>query len=113
MKKKHRYLIARYIMKPRDPTKTHVKGYISDPANQKFDEVVGFTVGLQNRDHVENQIIIDIDGQKVIKNTMSDNQDWSQLMDYFMNGYEKQLITFMKQTGGIQEDLSQNTQVSS
>lgn len=97
--KKHRYLFAKYLAKPRDPNKTHIKGYMSDPKNVRYDEVVGFSVGLKNRDQ-DNQIIIDIDGQKVIKNSMNDNADWSQLMDYFLKAYEKQLLDFMRKTGG-------------
>lgn len=98
MKKKHRYLFANYILKPKDKSKTNVKGYISDPQNQKWDEVVGFSVGLKSKDEINNRIILDIDGQMVVKNTMNDNQDWAQLMDYFIKNYERQLISFMKRT---------------
>ena len=96
--KKHRYLFAKYLAKPRDPTKTHIKGYMSDPKNVRYDEIVGFSVGLKNKDH-ENQIILDIDGQKVVKNTMNENTDWSQLMNYFLGAYEKELLDFMRKTG--------------
>lgn len=97
--KKHRYIFAKYLAKPRDPTKTHIKGYMADPKNVRYDELVGFSVGLKKRDE-ENQIILDIDGQKVVKNTMNENNDWSQLMNYFMGAYEKQLLDFMKKSGG-------------
>ena len=98
--KKHRYLFAKYLAKPRDPTKTHIKGYMTNPENVRYDEVVGFSVGLKKKDQ-DNQIIIDIDGQKVIKNSMNENNDWSQLMNYFLGAYEKQLLDFMRKTGGI------------
>ncbi len=97
--KKHRYIFAKYLAKPRDPTKTHIKGYMTDPKNVRYDELVGFSVGLKNKDY-DNQIILDIDGQKVVKNTMNENNDWSQLMNYFMGAYEKQLLDFMKKSGG-------------
>lgn len=100
MKKKHRYLIASYMQKPRDPSKTHIKGYVKDPANMRWDEAVVFSVGLKNKDEERSQIIIDIDGQTVLKNTMSDNKDWTQLMNYFLGAYEKQLLDFMRKTGG-------------
>ena len=103
--KKHRYIFAKYLAKPRDPTKTHIKGYMTDPANIRYDELVGFSVGLKNKDH-DNQIIIDIDGQKIIKNSMNENNDWSQLMNYFLGAYEKQLLDFMRKTGGIAEQIS-------
>lgn len=97
--KKHRYIFAKYFARPRDPTKTHIKGYMTNPTNVRYDEVVGFSVGLKNKDY-DNQIIIDIDGQTVIKNSMNDNNDWSQLMNYFMGAYEKQLLDFMRRTSG-------------
>jgi hypothetical protein len=106
--KKHRYLFAKYLAKPRDPTKTHIKGYMTDPKNVRYDEVVGFSVGLKNKDH-ENQIIIDIDGQKVIKNSMNENNDWSQLMNYFLSTYEKQLLNFMRKTGGTTPQVAVDT----
>jgi len=103
--KKHRYIFAKYLAKPRDPTKTHIKGYMTDPANIRYDELVGFSVGLKNKDY-DNQIILDIDGQKVIKNSMNENNDWSQLMNYFLGAYEKQLLDFMRKTGGVSEEIS-------
>lgn len=106
--KKHRYIFAKYLAKPREPNKTHIKGYMTDPNNVRYDEVVGFSVGLKKRDE-ENQIILDIDGQKVVKNSMNDNSDWSQLMNYFMNAYEKQLLSFMQRTGGVVETTDSTT----
>lgn len=104
MKKKHRYLFASYIQKPRDPHKTHIKGYVKDPANMRWDEAVGFSVGLKHKDEIRSQIVIDIDGQVVLKNTMSENMDWGQLMDYFLKAYEKQLLDFMRKTGAVQTE---------
>lgn len=98
--KKHRHLFASYIQKPRDPTKTHIKGYVKDPANMRWDEVIGFSVGVKRRDLENCQIVLDIDGQKVIKNSMSENKDWAQLMDYFMQNYGQQVLDFLKKTGG-------------
>ena len=92
-------------MKPRDPKRTGEKGYIKDPANQTWDEQVGFSVGIKQKDLYENHIIIDIDGQKVIKNTMKDNVDWSQLMNYFLSNYETQLLGFLKRTGGSPDEM--------
>ena len=106
--KKHRYIFAKYLAKPRDPTKTHIKGYMTDPKNVRYDEVVGFSVGLKNKDQ-ENQIIIDIDGQKVVKNSMNENNDWSQLMNYFLGAYEKELLDFMRKTGGITPPVAVNS----
>ena len=97
--KKHRYVFAKYYAKPRDPSKTHIKGYMSDPNNVRYDESVGFSVGLKTKDY-DNNIILDIDGQKVVKNSMNENGDWTQLMGYFLKNYEKQLINFLERTGG-------------
>ena len=98
--KKHRYLFARYIQKPRDPKKTHLKGYMSDPANLRWDEIIGFSVGLKHKDEREAWVILDIDGQKVIKNRTSDNVNWAQLMDYYLKNYGQQVLDFLNKTGG-------------
>lgn len=100
MKDRHRYIFANYAAKPRNPNRTHEKGYMSDPNNVMHDEIVGFSVGLKQKDLIANKIVLDIDGQKVIQNSMGNNADWSQLMDYFMRGYERQVIEFLRRTGG-------------
>ena len=43
------HLIAFYVTRPRDPKKTHIKGYMSDPANIQYDEKVEFNQILPNR----------------------------------------------------------------
>lgn len=98
--KKHRHIFANYIAKPRDPSKTHVKGYMSNPENVRYDEIVGFSVGLKSKDELAARIILDIDGQRVVKNAMNDNDDWTALMSYFMENYEQQIMDFLRKTGG-------------
>lgn len=106
--KKHRYVFAKYLAKPRDPRKTHIKGYMSDPNNIRYDEIVGFSVGLKNRDY-ENNIILDIDGQVIVKNSINENADWSQIMDYFLRNYEVQFMDFIKRTGGMGQETPPTT----
>jgi len=98
--KKHRHIFANYIAKPRDPSKTHIKGYMSNPENVRYDEIVGFSVGLKSKDELAARIILDIDGQRVVKNAMNDNDDWTALMSYFMENYEQQIMDFLRRTGG-------------
>lgn len=98
--KKHRHIFANYIAKPRDPSKTHIKGYMSNPENVRYDEIVGFSVGLKSKDELAARIILDIDGQRVVKNAMNDNDDWTALMSYFMENYEQQIMDFLRKTGG-------------
>ena len=100
MKDNHRYIFANYVAKPRNPKRTHEKGYMSDPNNVMHDEIVGFSVGLKNKDLIRNRIVIDIDGQRVVHNSMGNNADWVQIMDYFMGAYERQILEFLKRTGG-------------
>lgn len=64
----------------------------------KWDEIVGFSVGLKRKDELNSRIIIDIDGQKIIKNTVSNSDNWAQLMDYYLKNYEQQVVDFLKRT---------------
>ena len=64
----------------------------------KWDEIVGFSVGLKRKDELNSRIIIDIDGQKIIKNTVSNSNNWAQLMDYYLKNYEQQVVDFLKRT---------------
>lgn len=93
-------------MKPKDKTKTKTKGYMNDPANQSWDEVVRFSVGLSTKDEINNRIVIDIDGQTVVKNNINENNDWSQLMNYVWGNYQDQITHFLSKTGGLTETLA-------
>lgn len=95
MKKQSIYLIANYTSKPRDPRRTHIPGYMKDPANIQYDEQVQISTKIRNKDIQTAKIIIDLSNRVVQKNNFNDNKDFNELFKYFFKGYHKYVTEVM------------------
>lgn len=97
MKTKHIYLIAYYLQRPRDPKKTHIKGYITDPNNMIWDENVEISHGLGSKDRQHAQVVLDFTEKKVITNKFNQERDFDKLFKYYFEGYHKYITQVMTQ----------------
>jgi hypothetical protein len=95
MKKSNIYLVAQYITKPRDPRKTHIPGYMKDPANHQFDERVQIATKLKNQDLYTAKIILNLTEKTVDKNAFNDVKNFDELFKYFFKGYHKYITEVM------------------
>ena len=95
MKKQSIYLIANYIIKPRDPRRTHISGYMKDPANVQYDEQVQISTRLRNKDIQTAKIIVDLKNKQVQQNSFNNNKDFKELFKYFFKGYHKYITEVM------------------
>jgi len=95
MKKSTIYLIANYVTRPRDPRKTHIPGYLKDPANVQYDEQVQISTRLRPKDLQTAKIIIDLSNKKVQQNSFNSNRDFKELFKYFFKGYHKYVTEVM------------------
>jgi hypothetical protein len=93
------YLLAFYTLKPRDANMTKVKGYMSNPENVYYDEMVNITRGLKNKISVDAKIILNLSKKSVVKNTWQTEKTWDELYAYFEEGYSKYINTVMNPTG--------------
>lgn len=97
MKKQNIYLIATYTIKPRDPKKTHISGYIKNPDNIRYDEQVHISTKLRSKDISLSKIIINLTNKSVEKNSFNNNKDFNELFKYFFKGYHKYITDIMVQ----------------
>lgn len=95
MKKQNIYLVAQYLAKPRDPRRTHVPGYMKDPANVRYDEQVQVSNRLRQQDLITAKIIINLSDKKVEQNSFNGNKDFNELFKYFFKGYHKYITEVM------------------
>lgn len=95
MKKSNIYLVAQYVTKPRDPRKTHIPGYMKDPANHQFDERVQISTRLRSQDTLTAKVIMNLSEKKVEKNSFNGNKDFNELFKYFFKGYHKYVTEVM------------------
>lgn len=95
MKKQKIYLIANYVTKPRDPRKTHIPGYMKDPANFQFDEQVQISTRVRSKDISTAKVIMNLSDKIVDKNSFNSNKDFNELFKYFFKGYHKYVTEVM------------------
>lgn len=95
MKKQNIYLVAHYVTKPRDPRKTHIPGYMKDPANHQFDEQVQISTKVRPKDLQNAKIIMNLSTKDVEKNSFNGNKDFNELFKYFFKGYHKYITEVM------------------
>lgn len=86
MKNKNIYLVANYTAMPKDPSQTKIAGYMKNPDNLQYDEVVYITQGLRDKD-TKNSVVLDLTDEKIVKNIFEVNKTYLELFDYFYSGY--------------------------
>ncbi|CAB4133596.1 hypothetical protein UFOVP257_318 [uncultured Caudovirales phage] len=97
MKKRSIYLVAHYVTKPRDPKKTHIPGYMKDPANHQYDEQVQVSTRLRKQDITSAKVIMNLSEKVVEQNSFNNNKDFNDLFKYFFKGYHKYITDVMVQ----------------
>jgi hypothetical protein len=95
MKIRDLHLVAFYVMKPRDPKQTHIKGYLKNPANIQYDERLELTRGLHHKDLQYAGIVLNLKNKKVIKNSFRDEKSFDTLFKYFLEAYPKYIMEVM------------------
>jgi len=95
MKKQNIYLVAHYVTRPRDPKKTHIPGYMKDPANHQYDEQVQISTRLRSQDNLMAKVIVNLSTKTVEKNSFNGNKDFNELFKYFFKGYHKYVTEVM------------------
>ena len=93
--KKSIYLIASYIMRPKNPKRTHEKEYMSDAGNFQYDEQVTIAKKINNHDKQYAKIILDLGNRKVERNGFRSENNFEDLMNYFFKGYEKYIANVL------------------
>ena len=86
MRNRSIYLVAKYTGLPKDPKRTHEKGYITNPDNVTYDEQVYITRGLRDQD-VKNQVVLNLTEEKIVKNIFRNGEDFNQILEHFVDGY--------------------------
>jgi len=98
-KPKNVYIVARYAMKPKDPSQTYKAGYIKDPDNMRWDERVDVVLGLKDRDLGMYQIILNITESRIIKNSFNNDKSFMELFQYFYTSSPKEISAALRNVG--------------
>lgn len=95
MKKQNIYLVANYLTKPKEPRRTHVPGYMKDPANIRYDEQVQVSTRLRRQDLATAKVIMNLSNKTVDQNSFNGNKNFDELFKYFFKGYHKYITEVM------------------
>ena len=98
MKIKDLHLLAFYVIKPKNPKLTHLKGYMSDPNNHQYDERIEFTKGLKPNDQSYAGVVLNLSKKTIVKNRFNAyDGDFDKLFKYFLEAYPQYVINVMAQ----------------
>lgn len=89
--------MAFYTLKPRDPAMTKVRGYMSNPENVYYDEMVNITRGLKDKIRSDAKIVLNLSTRSVVKNVWQQDKTWDELFTYFHEGYSEYINTVMSE----------------
>lgn len=95
MKNNDLHLVAYYTLKPRDPAMTKIRGYMSNPENIYYDEMINITRGLKDRDRSSAGIVLNLSKKTIVKNIKLPDKKWDELFIYFQEGYSEYINTVM------------------
>lgn len=103
MTQKNIYLVAQYFMKPKAHVRTHVKGWMNNPDNIRYDEKVEISRGLRSKD-VNAKIILDLTNKCVQKNGFATDRPFDEIFKYFFANYNEYIIRVMGQLDPVYLD---------
>ena len=90
------YLIVQYVGKPRNPRMTSQPGYISNPENMIYEETIMVSRGLNPRDRQNGHVVLNLTEETLIKNTFSDEKDFTKLLAHYVDGFGDQINNTIK-----------------
>lgn len=101
------YLVAYYYQKPsNDRIRTARSGWMKQPGAIAWDEQVGLTIRLKNKDLSMAKVILDLRGRKVIRNALNDNRDYDGLFDYYVKNYPQHAELMQSVNTAVQRQTS-------
>lgn len=103
MTQKNIYLVAQYYMKPKAHVRTHVKGWMDNPENIRYDEKVEISRGLRPKDF-NAKIILDLTTKQVHRNGFATDRPFDEIFKYFFANYNEYIIKVMGQLDPVYLD---------
>lgn len=103
MSKQNIYLVAQYFMKPKAHVRTHVKGWMDNPENIRYDEKVEISRGLRTKD-LSAKIVLDLTNKQVHRNGFATDRPFDEIFKYFFANYNEYIIKVMGQLDPVYLD---------
>ena len=85
-KKNNIYLVAQYVVLPKNPRQTAQPGYMSNPDNLRYDERVFVARGYRDR-YLQNDVVLDLTEEKILKNSLHKEKTFEEVFKHFYDGF--------------------------
>jgi hypothetical protein len=93
-KPKDIYLVAHYVMRPKQHVRTAKAGWMTNPANIQYDENIAVVAGLKNRDR-QAKVILNLSKAQVEQNGWTGEREFDKLFGYFLENYNEYMTKAM------------------
>lgn len=97
------YLLAKYLLRPRESHRTAQKGYWQQEGAGQLDEQLSFSRKVRNSDLQSCNVILDLSKKKIVKCVVGDLQgsDYNRVFDYFKTNYPEHIAVAMREVEGL------------
>jgi hypothetical protein len=110
MSQKKVYILASYFAKPKNKKMTSVKGYMKNPDNVAWDEQIGVSVGLKDKQLATAKVVLNINDQLVVKNGFNTNKSFMELFEYFYSASPREISQQLRMAGITVEEKKDGNQ---
>jgi hypothetical protein len=109
MSKKKVYILASYFAKPKNKKMTAVKGYMKNPDNVAWDEQIGVSIGLKDKQLSTAKVVLNINDQVIVKNGFNTDKTFMQLFEYFYSASPQEISRQLKLAGITVEEKKEES----
>jgi hypothetical protein len=110
MSKKKVYIVAQYFAKPKDKRKSSVAGYMKNPDNVQWDEQIGVSIGIKDKQLQTAKVVLNINDQLVVKNGFNTDKSFMELFEYFYSASPQEISRQLKLAGITVEEKKDGNQ---
>ena len=83
---KNIYLLATYVVRPKNPRQTAQFGYINNPDNIQYDENLAIVRGWRDR-YLQHTVVLDLTNEKIVKNSFQTGKTFKELFAHYYEGF--------------------------
>lgn len=88
-----RFLIAYYVNRPRDPSRSSMKN--AGKENMQTDEQIGFAIKLSEKELMKASVVLELDKRQVLRSKGGLGKDFDKLFNHYNLHYSEHIDKFM------------------
>ena len=94
-KKQKFYVVAQYLMRPRNKNMTSNAAYMQNPDNLQFDEMFNIVTKIKDKELQTYSVILDLTEKKIVKNSYQSGKTYQEILQYFTSNYSEKFTQML------------------